>query len=286
MFFRSVLHEGRKLKLGPVDVGHDDLAFLQYTGGTTGVPKGAMLSHGNMLANLLQAEAWLKPFISEGEETIITALPLYHIFALTANCLTHFVIGATNVLVTNPRDIPALVKEMSKHPFTTITGVNTLFNALLNNPEFAKLDFSKLRLCLAGGMSLHQSVADRWKQVTGRPLLEAYGLTEASPAVTINPLDLDDANGSIGLPVPSTEVAIRDDDGNDLSIGEAGELCVRGPQVMVGYWQRPEGDRRGDDAGWLPSDRGHRRDGREGVHSDRRSQERHDPGLRFQRVPQ
>ena len=240
MSFGSVLKQGKSLKLRPVDLGHDDLAFLQYTGGTTGVPKGAMLSHGNMVANLLQAKAWLKPFVSEGGETIITSLPLYHIFALTANCFAHFVIGATNLLITNPRDIPALVKEMSKHPFTAITGVNTLFNALLNNASFAELDFSKLRLCLAGGMSLHQSVADKWKQVTGRPLLEAYGLTETSPAVTINPLDLDDANGSIGLPIPSTEVAIRDDDGNDLPIGEAGELCVRGPQVMVGYWQRPE----------------------------------------------
>ncbi|MDH3660556.1 MAG: AMP-binding protein [Alphaproteobacteria bacterium] len=237
--FGSVLKQGLQQELRPMDLGHDDLAFLQYTGGTTGVPKGAMLSHGSMVANLLQAKAWLKPFVSEGGETIITALPLYHIFALTANCFTHFVIGATNVLITNPRDISALVKEMSKHPFTAITGVNTLFNALLNNAAFAELDFSKLRLCLAGGMSLHQSVADRWKQVTGRPLLEAYGLTETSPAVTINPLDLDNANGSIGLPIPSTEVAIRDDDGKDLPIGEAGELCVRGPQVMVGYWQRP-----------------------------------------------
>ena len=240
MPFGSVMKQGLTLKLKPVDLGHDDLAFLQYTGGTTGIPKGAMLSHGNMVANLLQAKAWLRPFVSEGGETIITALPLYHIFALTANCFAHFVIGATNVLITNPRDIPALVKEMSKHPFTAITGVNTLFNALLNNPAFARLDFSKLRLSLAGGMALHQSVADKWKQVTGRPLLEAYGLTEASPAVTINPLDLDDANGSIGLPIPSTEVAIRDDDGNDLPIGEAGELFVRGPQVMVGYWQKPE----------------------------------------------
>ena len=220
--------------------GPDDIAFLQYTGGTTGVPKGAMLSHANMVANLQQAHAWLKSFLEEGRETIITPLPLYHIFALTANCLVFLKIGATNVLITNPRDIPALVNELASHRFTVITGVNTLYNALLNNPNFAKLDFSPLKLCLGGGSAIHKSVAEKWKQVTGRALIEAYGLTETSPAVAVNPLNLAEYSGSIGLPLPSTEIAIRDDDGNDLSVGEVGELCVRGPQVMKGYWRRPD----------------------------------------------
>ena len=238
--FKSVLQKGKKLKLRPVDVGHEDLALLQYTGGTSGVPKGAMLTHGNMLANLQQIRAWIKPFVREGKETVITILPLYHIFALMGNCLTHLAIGATNVLITNPRDITRLIREMSIHPFTTIIGVNTLFNALLSNAEFAKLDFSDLRICIGGGMALHKSVTDEWKHVTGRPLLEAYGLTEASPAVTFNPLNLEEATGSIGVPLPSTEIAIRDDEGQDLPIGGVGELCVRGPQVMKGYWNRPK----------------------------------------------
>ncbi len=221
------------------DVGHDDIAFLQYTGGTTGVAKGAILTHRNIIANLQQAHAWLKPFLHE-RELIITALPLYHIFSLTANCLTFFKLGATNVLITNPRDIPGFVKELGKHKFTAITAVNTLFNALLNNPEFAKLDFSHLHISLGGGMAVQKAVAEKWKQVTGQPLIEAYGLTETSPAATMNPMDLQDYNGSIGLPISSTEVAIRDDAGKDVALGESGELCVRGPQVMAGYWQRPE----------------------------------------------
>jgi long-chain acyl-CoA synthetase len=237
--FKSVLQKGKGLELAPVEVGHDDLAFLQYTGGTTGVPKGAMLTHGNFLANLQQAHAWLKPFVMEGEETIITALPLYHIFALMANCFTFLMLGATNVLITNPRDIPAFVKELAKYPFTTITGVNTLFNALLNNEDFLKLDFSKLHISLGGGMAVHESVAEKWKEVTGTTLTEAYGLTEASPGITMNPLDLEEHRGSIGVPLPSTEVCIRDETGYDLPIGSAGELCVRGPQVMKGYWKRP-----------------------------------------------
>jgi long-chain acyl-CoA synthetase len=199
-----------------------------------------MLTHGNVIANLQQAHAWLKPFLEEGKETIITALPLYHIFALTANCLTFLKIGARNILITNPRDITNLVKELGRHRFTTITGVNTLYNALLNHPEFAKLDFDRLKICLGGGMAVQRVVADRWKQVTGKPLIEAYGLTETSPAVTINPLDLQEYNGSIGLPVPNTDVSIRDNAGNELPLGEAGELCVAGPQVMKGYWRRPE----------------------------------------------
>ena len=238
--FRSTLRNSNLTDWKPADVHPDDIAFLQYTGGTTGVPKGAILSHGNMVANLQQAHAWLKPFLEEGRETIITPLPLYHIFALTANCLVFMKIGATNVLITNPRDIPTLVKELKHHPFTVITGVNTLYNALLNYPAFAKLDFSRLKVCLGGGMSVHPSVAERWQKVTGKTLVEAYGLTETSPAVTVNPLNLAEYNGSIGLPLPSTEIAIRDDDGNDLPLGEAGELCVRGPQVMQGYWRRPD----------------------------------------------
>ncbi len=238
--FKTALSRGAAAAFTPVAVNHDDIAFLQYTGGTTGVAKGAMLSHGNIIANLQQAHAWLKPYLAEGREIIITALPLYHIFALTANCLTFLKVGATNVLITNPRDIPGFVKELAKYPFTTITGVNTLFNALLNDPGFAKLDFSKLNVSLGGGMAVQRAVAEKWKQVTGNTLIEAYGLTETSPAVTINPLNLAAYNGSIGLPVPSTEVAIRDDEGRDLALGEAGELCVRGPQVMKGYWNRPD----------------------------------------------
>jgi long-chain acyl-CoA synthetase len=238
--FRSALRQGAGGKWKPADVRPDDIAFLQYTGGTTGVPKGAMLSHANMVANLQQAHAWLKSFLEEGRETIITPLPLYHIFALTANCLVFLKIGATNVLITNPRDIPGFVKELARYPFSVITGVNTLYKALLNHPDFAKLDFSRLKLCLGGGMAIHASVAERWKQVTGKTLIEAYGLTETSPAVAVNPLNLPEYNGSVGLPLPSTEIAIRDDQGHDLSVGEAGELCVRGPQVMKGYWQRPD----------------------------------------------
>ncbi|MBI4756098.1 MAG: long-chain-fatty-acid--CoA ligase FadD [Betaproteobacteria bacterium] len=238
--FNDALARGARHALRPVQVGHDDVAFLQYTGGTTGVAKGAMLTHGNIIGNLQQAHAWLRPFLSEGGETIITALPLYHIFSLTANCLTFLKIGATNVLITNPRDIPGFVKELRKYRFTTITGVNTLFNALLNNPDFASLDFSGLRISLGGGMAVQKSVADRWQQVTHTPLIEAYGLTETSPAVTINPLNLTSYNGSIGLPVPSTEVEIRDDSGVPLPLGQSGELCVRGPQVMKGYYNRPD----------------------------------------------
>jgi long-chain acyl-CoA synthetase len=236
---RDALIEGGRFPLKPVEVGHDDLAFLQYTGGTTGVSKGAMLTHRNIIANLQQAHAWIKPFIRD-EEIIITALPLYHIFVLTANCLTFFKIGATNVLITNPRDIPGFIKEIGKYPFTTITGVNTLFNAMVNNPEFGKIDLSQLHLTLGGGMAVQRAVAERWKQITGATLIEAYGLTETSPAATMNPVDIIEYNGTIGLPISSTEVVIRDDDGKDLALGEAGELCIRGPQVMKGYWNRPE----------------------------------------------
>ena len=238
--FKQALARGAGKPHSPVTVGHDDIAFLQYTGGTTGVAKGAMLTHGNMTANMQQASAWIKDGVSENEEVIITALPLYHIFSLTANCLTFMKVGALNYLITNPRDMPGFVKELQGLRFTAMTGVNTLFNGLMNTPGFEQIDFKPLKLSLGGGMAVQQPVAERWQKLTGTPLLEAYGLTETSPAVCINPLTLTEFNGSIGLPVPSTEVSIQDDDGNLLPVGEVGELCVRGPQVMKGYWQKPE----------------------------------------------
>ena len=219
---------------------HEDIAFLQYTGGTTGIAKGAALTHRNIIANMLQAEAWTTADLVAGEEIFITALPLYHVFALTANAMFALKMGAKNVLITNPRDLPAFIKDLAHEPFTFITGVNTLYNALLNHPDISKVDFSRLKISLGGGMAVQKSVAERWKALTGVTLLEAYGLTETSPAVCINPVDLADYNGMIGLPIPSTEVSIRDIDGNELGVGEAGELCVRGPQVMQGYWQRPD----------------------------------------------
>jgi long-chain acyl-CoA synthetase len=238
--FGQALLRGARSDYAPVPVGPDDLAFLQYTGGTTGVCKGAMLTHRNILANLAQVYAWIIPDVEEGREFAVTALPLYHIFALTANCFTFLRIGASNLLITNPRDIPALVGEFAKYPVTIFIGVNTLFNALLHNAAFLALDFSRLKISLGGGMAVQKAVADKWKQLTATPLIEAYGLTETSPAVTINPLNSRDYNGSIGLPISSTEVAIRNDSGTDVALGERGELCVRGPQVMSGYYRRPE----------------------------------------------
>jgi long-chain acyl-CoA synthetase len=238
--FNSALAIGRAHGWKSVPLAQEDIAFLQYTGGTTGVSKGAMLTHANIASNVTQAYNWIKPVVREGEEFIITALPLYHIFALTANCLTFLMIGARNLLIANPRDIPGFVKEWGKYPVTVVTGVNTLFNALLNNPEFAKLDFSTMRVTLGGGMAVQGPVADRWLKVTGTPLLQAYGLTETSPAATINPLDMHEFNGAIGLPISSTEVSIRDDYGNEAPLGQVGEICIRGPQVMKGYWQRPD----------------------------------------------
>jgi len=249
----DALAEGRKRALERVPLGHEDIAFLQYTGGTTGVAKGAMLLHRNIVANLLQARAWLLPFMdAEQREIVITPLPLYHIFSLTANCLTFMTLGGENVLIPNPRDIPGFVKAMSKFRFTSFTGVNTLFNALLNNADFAKLNFSSLRLTLGGGMAVQEAVALRWKEVTGSPLIEAYGLTETSPAATINPLNLAAYNGSIGLPISSTDVELRDDTGKAAALGQPGELCIRGPQVMAGYWQRPDETAKViDKDGWL-----------------------------------
>ena len=238
--FNDVLKQGAGLPMKPFEVGHGDIAFLQYTGGTTGVSKGAMLTHSNILANIEQAAGNLIHALKGEVPVIITALPLYHIFSLTVNCLLMAKMGGLNILITNPRDIPAFVKELGKHQYNMITGVNTLFNAFLNNPEFHKLDFSHVRICVGGGMAVQKAVADRWKQVTGKVLLEGYGLTETSPCATMNPASLTDYNGSIGLPLPSTLIAIRDDDKKDVPIGQPGEICIKGPQVMKGYWQRPD----------------------------------------------
>ncbi|MGN6235318.1 AMP-binding protein [Dyella sp.] len=238
--FADALDRGARHAMPKVTLGHQDLAFLQYTGGTTGVAKGAMLSHGNMVANMLQAGVWIGQNAKPGEEVIITALPLYHIFSLTANCFVFTRLGGLSWLITNPRDMPGFVKELAKSNFTAMTGVNTLFNGLLNTPGFAELDFSRLHLSLGGGMAVQRAVADRWKKVTGCTLAEAYGLTETAPAVCINPLDLKEYNGSIGLPIPSTDVAIWSEENQPLPLGEVGELMVRGPQVMQGYWQRPD----------------------------------------------
>jgi long-chain acyl-CoA synthetase len=237
--FKDALAAGRRMNLSPVEVGHEDIAFLQYTGGTTGVSKGAMLTHGNIVANVVQAEAWISPTFPRDPQVVITPLPLYHIFALTANGFLFVQFGWKNVLITNPRDFPSFVAELRKYPFAFLSGVNTLFNALLNTPGFDRLDFSHLLVTLGGGMAVKASVAERWKKVTGKPITQAWGLTETSPAVCINP-PLDEFNGSIGLPIPSTDVAIMNDDGQQLAIGAVGEICVRGPQVMAGYWQRPD----------------------------------------------
>jgi long-chain acyl-CoA synthetase len=238
--FKQVLAEGAGAKLVTPLLGHDDLAFLQYTGGTTGVSKGAMLLHRNVIAALLQYRSWLAPAIEGERPVIITALPLYHIFSLTVNCLNMMVVGGENILITNPRDIPGFVKELAKHKYTIISGVNTLFNALLNHPDFAKLDFSRLKLAVGGGMAVQKAVAERWKQVTGTTLIEGYGLTETAPAATANPLDLAEYSGSIGVPMPSTDIELRDDNDKPVPLGEAGEICIKGPQVMAGYWQQPE----------------------------------------------
>jgi long-chain acyl-CoA synthetase len=236
--FKAAVTAGLKQRLAPVDVGPDDLAFLQYTGGTTGVAKGAMLSHGNVSTNVLQAEAWLGKGFDE-PAVLITAIPLYHIFALSGNCMLFARLGWKNVLIINPRDLPALIADMRKYPCSYMSGVNTLFNALLHAPGFDKLDFSRLKITLGGGMAVQATVAQRWKEVTGNTLTQAWGLTETSPAACINPPN-EPFNGSIGLPISSTEIAIKDDAGNDLELGQIGEICVRGPQVMRGYWNRAD----------------------------------------------
>jgi long-chain acyl-CoA synthetase len=236
--FKQAVAAGRKLPLAAVEVASEDLAFLQYTGGTTGVAKGAMLSHGNISTNVLQSAAWIGAAFND-PGVLLTAIPLYHIFALSGNCMMFARLGWTNVLIVNPRDLPAMLGEMKAHPCNYISGVNTLFNALLHAPGFSELDFSGLRVTLGGGMAVQAPVAERWKQATGCVLTQAWGLTETSPAACINPNNLD-FNGSIGLPISSTDIAIKDDAGQDLDLGQIGEICVRGPQVMQGYWNRPD----------------------------------------------
>ena len=238
--FNAALAEGAAQPFRPFETGHDDIAFLQYTGGTTGVSKGAMLLHRNILANIEQVARWLELSLKGEPPSIITALPLYHIYALTVNCLVILRLGGLSILIINARDFPAFVKELGKHRYNMITGVNTLFNALMHTPGFDKLDFSALKLSSGGGMAVQKAVADRWKEATGTVLLEGYGLTETSPVATMNPFDLKDYSGSIGVPIPSTDIVIRDDQDNDLPIGGTGEICIKGPQVMAGYWNQPE----------------------------------------------
>jgi long-chain acyl-CoA synthetase len=242
--FKHALAEGARLTFKPVDLHQDDVAFLQYTGGTTGVSKGATLLHRNVIANVLQNDAWAQPALQKAPLveplTMVCALPLYHIFALTACCLMGTRWGALNILIPNPRDISGFVKELSKYQFNLLPAVNTLYNGLLNNPDFAKLDFSKLKICNGGGMAVQQAVNDKWLKVTGCPIVEGYGLSETAPSATINPADATEFSGSIGLPIPSTDVAILDDDGKPVPLGQPGEIAIRGPQVMSGYWNRPD----------------------------------------------
>ncbi|KPZ72465.1 Long-chain-fatty-acid--CoA ligase [Shewanella sp. P1-14-1] len=250
--FRQSLSKGRRLQYVKPEISPEDLSFLQYTGGTTGVSKGAMLSHKNVVSNVLQANGAYSPALKDGTEFVVTALPLYHIFALTVNCLLFLHKGSKNLLITNPRDLPAFVGELKKYPFTALTGVNTLFNALVNDEDFNSLDFSRLKLSIGGGMAVQKAVADKWQSITKTRLLEGYGLTEASPLVTCCPYNLDGYNGSIGFPAPSTDIQVRDDEGNVLAQGETGELFAKGPQVMQGYWQRPEETTKViDKDGWL-----------------------------------
>jgi len=236
---KKILAEGKNLSFQRVPLSNQEIAFLQYTGGTTGVSKGAILTHRNLIANIEQASAWFKPVYKPGHDIIITALPLYHIFSLTANCLFMMKIGGLNILIINARDINSVVSAMAKFKFTILTGVNTLFNALLKNPRFLRLNFSSLVLTLGGGMAVQRVVAEKWQAVIGKPLTEAYGLTETSPCVTINSTDLEAYNGTVGLPVSSTDICILDDDGKEVPLGQPGELAIKGPQVMRGYWQNP-----------------------------------------------
>lgn len=239
--FNTMLSEGARKTLQSVDIGPKNVAFLQYTGGTTGVSKGAVLLHRNIVSNLQQVSAWFSPAHDESSPHLMVApLPLYHIYSLTCCCLFMLKEGGCNLLIPNPRDIPGFVKELQKYKFTAISALNTLYNALLNNPDFGKIDFSRLRLSTAGGMAMHQTVADRWQKATGAPIIEGYGLTETSPVATINPANITAHTGMIGLPLPSTSITIRDDSGNVLPVDEAGEICISGPQVMEGYWNRPE----------------------------------------------
>ncbi len=238
--FNKVLKDGASLNYDRPKVVSEDIAFLQYTGGTTGISKGAVLTHRNINANMLQISEWMKPKLRECQETMVTALPIYHIFALTVNVLAMIKIGAKSLLITNPRDLPAFIKELKRKPVTVMTGVNTLFNAMLNHPDFATVDFSELKLAVGGGMAVQDAVAKKWKQVTGSTLVEGYGLTETSPLLSCNPIDDTEKIGTIGLPSPSTELVILDDEGNEMPVGEPGEICAKGPQVMKGYWNKPE----------------------------------------------
>jgi long-chain acyl-CoA synthetase len=251
--FNQALQLGSARPSSVVACKREEIAFLQYTGGTTGVSKGAILLHKNIIANMLQIFEWMKPLLHEGQEKIITALPLYHIFSLTVNCMALMRFGAENILITNPRDIPGFIKELKKHKFTIVAGVNTLFNALMNNPEFKTVDFSNLKISVAGAMALQKAVALRWKEVTQSLVVEGFGLTEASPVLTCNPIDGNDIVGTVGLPLPSTEVKLVDDDGKEIkNIGDSGELCARGPQIMQGYWQRDDETKKVIDSdGWL-----------------------------------
>jgi len=238
--FADAMSKGHYENLVPQELTHDDVAFLQYTGGTTGVSKGAVLTHRNLVANVLQLGAWFTAGLDDSDDqTIVGALPLYHIFALT-QALFFMKTGGHNLLIANPRDFPGFVKELGENGFTFFSGVNTLFNALLHTPGFDQLDFSRLRVSIGGGMAVQKAVADHWKQVTGNTLTQAWGLTETSPGATVNRLDAEDFTGSIGLPIPSTIITIRDDDGNELPLRQSGEICVEGPQVMRGYWNRPD----------------------------------------------
>ena len=238
--FSEAMRIGKRKKYLKIDLDREDVAFLQYTGGTTGISKGAMLTHRNMIANMQQISGWMVPKLIEGQETMVTALPLYHIFALTVNCLAMLKIGATNIFITNPRDMPAFIKTLGKYPFSVMTGVNTLFNGLLHQNDFANLDFSNLKLAVGGGMALQDAVAIKWKEVTGITLAEGYGLTETAPVLTCNPIDGTERIGTIGLPVPNTEIKLMDDEGNEVPIGQPGEICAKGPQVMKGYWRKDE----------------------------------------------
>ena len=238
--FKEAIKQGKVEAFNKVTITPKDIAFLQYTGGTTGVSKAAVLTHGNMVANVEQASHWVLPIFNADYEKIVTALPLYHIFSLTANCLTFFKAGAVNLLITNPRDTGRFIREIRDEKFSAMTGVNTLFNTLLHHPEFKNVDFSELKYTLSGGMALHQDVANQWHQVTGTPILEAYGLTETCPAVTMNPSDTKAYNGTVGLPIGSTLVKICDDNGDTVDINTPGEIYIKGPQVMQGYWNRPD----------------------------------------------
>ena len=287
--FKDMLAQGARMQFAPVDTAPTDVAFLQYTGGTTGVSKGATLTHRNVIANLLQSEAWSAPVLGVGgdeQTTIVCALPLYHIFALTCCAMWGMRVGALNLLIPNPRDIGGFVKELRKYKVNMLPAVNTLYNALVNHPDFGAVDFSGLKIANGGGMAVQRAVNDKWKAITGVSIIEGYGLSETSPVATCNRADMQGFTGTIGLPVPSTDIAILDDDGQPLPLGERGEIAIRGPQVMAGYWNRPDETAKVMTPGWLLQIGRRGRDGRLGRHQDRRPQEGHDPGLRFQCVPE